>query len=104
VLADFGHDVVEAANGTDALAALSDGDCRYDAMISDYAMPNLSGTDFLREARKFCPDVPALLITGYADAEAINDRPEGVEVMLKPFTPYQLQEALSRLCGNLAAT
>lgn len=104
VLADFGHDVVEAANGTDALAALSDGDCCYDAMISDYAMPNLSGTDFLREARKFCPDVPALLITGYADAEAINDRPEGVEVMLKPFTPYQLQEALSRLCGNLAAT
>jgi CheY-like chemotaxis protein len=103
VLADFGHEVVEAANGTDALAALSDGDCRYDAMISDYAMPNLSGTDFLREARKFCPDVPALLITGYADAEAINDRPEGVEVMLKPFTPYQLQEALSRLCGNLAA-
>ena len=104
VLTDFGHDVVEAANGTDALAVLSDGDCRYDAMISDYAMPNLSGTDFLREARKFCPDVPALLITGYADAEAINDRPEGVEVMLKPFTPYQLQEALSRLCSNLAAT
>lgn len=104
VLSDFGHDVVEAANGTDALAVLSDGDCRYDAMISDYAMPNLSGTDFLREARKLCPDVPALLITGYADAEAINDRPEGVEVMLKPFTPYELQEALSRLCGNLATT
>jgi CheY-like chemotaxis protein len=102
VLSDFGHDVVEAANGTDALAVLSDGDCRYDAMISDYAMPNLSGSDFLREARKFCPDVPALLITGYADADAINDRPEGVEVMLKPFTPYQLQEALSRLCRNPA--
>ncbi len=103
VLSDFGHDVVEAANGAAALAVLNDGDCRYDAMISDYAMPNLSGTDFLREARKLCPDVPALLITGYADAEAINDRPEGVEVMLKPFTPYQLQEALFRLCGNLAA-
>jgi signal transduction histidine kinase/CheY-like chemotaxis protein len=103
VLADFGHDVVEAANGADALAGLTGGDCNYDAMISDYAMPNLSGTDFLREARKLCPDVPALLITGYADAEAINDRPEGVEVMLKPFTPYQLQEALSRLCGASAA-
>lgn len=104
VLSDFGHDVVEAANGADALAALSDRDCSYDAMISDYAMPNLSGTDFLREARKICPDVPGLLITGYADAEAINDRPEGVEVMLKPFTPYQLQEALSRMCGVSTAT
>jgi len=104
VLTDFGHDVVEAANGADALAALNGGDCSYDAMISDYAMPNLSGTEFLREARKLCPDVPALLITGYADAEAINDRPEGVEVMLKPFTPYQLQDALSRLCAAQAAT
>jgi PAS domain S-box-containing protein len=103
VLADFGHDVVEAANGADALDALNGGDRRYDAMISDYAMPNLSGTDFLREARKLCPDVPALLITGYADAEAISNRPDGVEVMLKPFTPHQLQEALSRLCGALAA-
>ena len=104
VLADFGHEVVEAANGADALAALSDHDCSYDAMISDYAMPNLSGTEFLREARKLCPGVPALLITGYADAEAINDRPDGVEVMLKPFTPFQLQDALSRLCGTVAAT
>ncbi|HEX3423750.1 MAG TPA: response regulator [Sphingomicrobium sp.] len=99
VLADFGHNVVEAANGADALTALGDGDCKYDAMITDYAMPNLSGTEFLREARKICPDVPALLITGYADAEAIDNRPDGVEVMLKPFTPHQLEEALSRLRG-----
>jgi PAS domain S-box-containing protein len=81
VLADLGHDIVEAANGADALAALQSGDCRYDLMISDYAMPHLSGTDFLREARKLCPDVPALIITGYAEPEAISDRPDGVEVV-----------------------
>ena len=32
-------------------------------------MPHLSGTEFLREARKLCPNVPALIITGYAEAE-----------------------------------
>ena len=46
-------------------------------MITDYAMPHVSGAEFLREARELCPGVPALMITGYADADAISDRPGG---------------------------
>jgi DNA-binding NtrC family response regulator len=42
--------------------------------------------------------VPALMITGYADAEAISDRPEGVEILLKPFTPRKLEAAIERVC------
>ncbi len=99
VLEDFGHDVVEAANGSDALQTLKGGDCNYDLLISDYAMPHLSGTEFLREARELCPDVPALIITGYAEADAISDRPDGVEILLKPFTPHRLEAALSQICG-----
>jgi DNA-binding NtrC family response regulator len=63
-------------------------------------MPRLSGTEFLREARLLCPDVPALLITGYAQAEMIVDRPEGVEILLKPFTPHALEAAMGRVCGE----
>jgi len=102
VLADLGHEVVEAANGADALETLEAGDCGYDLMISDYAMPNLSGTDFLRRARELCPDVPALIITGYAEGEAISDRPEGVEIVQKPFTRRDLGNALARVCGAAA--
>jgi PAS domain S-box-containing protein len=96
VLADLGHEIVEASNGTDALAALRAGDCRYDVMISDYAMPHISGTEFLRQAREICPGVAALIITGYAEADAINDRPNGVEVLQKPFTPRELEGAIDR--------
>jgi CheY-like chemotaxis protein len=60
-------------------------------------MPHLSGTDFLREARQLCPGVPALIITGYAEADAIKDRPEGVEILLKPFTPGKLEDSLARV-------
>ena len=91
---------MEAASGTDALAALTSGDCAYDVLISDYAMPHLSGTEFLRQARDLCPGVPALIITGYAQPEAISDRPEGVEVVQKPFTQRKLESALSRVCGG----
>jgi PAS domain S-box-containing protein len=99
VLADGGHKVTEAGNGADALSLLKAADCDFDLLITDYAMPYLSGTDFLREARLLCPDVPALLITGYAETEMISDRPSGVELLLKPFTPTALESAMARTCG-----
>jgi PAS domain S-box-containing protein len=102
VLADLGHIVTEAANGTEALELLEHDRCRCDLMITDYAMPHLSGTDFLRSARELCPDVPALIITGYADTEAIGDRPEDVDILLKPFTPAALEGALARVCSETA--
>jgi signal transduction histidine kinase len=98
MLCDCGHEVVEAATAGEALEALRGGDCSYDLMITDYAMPHVSGAEFLREARSLCPGVPALIITGYADADAISDRPEGVEVLLKPFTPRKLEGAIGRIC------
>jgi len=98
LLADLGHEIVEAASGAEALSEMQAGRCEYDVIISDYAMPHLSGTEFLRKARELCPGVPALIITGYAEAEAINDRPDGVEVLQKPFTQGKLDAALSRVC------
>jgi CheY-like chemotaxis protein len=100
VLADFGHEVVEAANGADALKMLKGGDCEYDLIISDYAMPHLSGTEFLREARHICPDVAAMIITGYAETDTMTGKPDGVEILLKPFTPSMLETSLSRLCAS----
>jgi PAS domain S-box-containing protein len=99
VLEDLGHRVDQASNGAEALHSLKTRDCEYDLMITDYAMPHLSGTEFLREARELCPDVPALIITGYADGDRIGDRPAGVEILLKPFTAGKLEEAVARVSG-----
>jgi PAS domain S-box-containing protein len=100
VLDDLGHEVIEAANGAEALDSLNGGVCNFDLIISDYAMPHLSGTEFLRQARVLCPGVPALIITGYAEADAVKDRPDGVEILLKPFTPAKLEQALSRISAE----
>ena len=97
VLEDLGHTVEQASNGAEALEALKTRECDFDVLISDYAMPHLSGTDFLREAREICPEVPALIITGYAEAEAIHDRPPGVEILQKPFTAGKLEDVLARV-------
>ena len=99
LLEDCGHEVRQAENGAAALEVLKGRECDFDLLITDYAMPHLSGTEFLREARLLCPDVPALLITGYAQLEMIRDRPESVEMLLKPFTPARLEAAIARVCG-----
>jgi PAS domain S-box-containing protein len=102
VLGDFGHKVVEAADGTDALRVLRE-DCGFDLLITDYAMPHLSGTDLLRAAQDICPEVPALIVTGYAEADAIRDRPKHVEILQKPFTPEALEGAIEQLCHHRVA-
>jgi CheY-like chemotaxis protein len=99
VLCEQGHEVVEAVDGKEALKALRSRECDYDLLISDYAMPHLSGADFVRQARILCPDVPALIITGYAEAQAVSGRPEGVEILLKPFTETALEAAIARACS-----
>ena len=101
VLEDFGHKVVQAANGSEAMRVLEEQDCHCDLLITDYAMPNLSGTQFIRKARELCPNVPALIITGYAESDAIGDRPDGVEILLKPFTPTTLEDAIARACRTV---
>jgi CheY-like chemotaxis protein len=100
LLQELGHTVVEASNGGEALTALNDGARECDLVISDYAMPHLSGTEFVRRARRICPEMPALIITGYAESDAVRDRPEDVDILLKPFTPRALKSAIARICGS----
>jgi PAS domain S-box-containing protein len=102
MLEDLGHTVVQSSSGAEALKTLESGGGDYQLMISDYAMPHLSGTEFLRGARKLCPGVPGLIVTGYAEEDTIGDRPDGVEILLKPFTASQLEAAVLRSCRSAA--
>lgn len=95
LLEDLGHKVHQASNGADAIRLLENEECPCDLIISDYAMPHLSGTDFLARARNLRPGVPALIITGYAEVGEIGVRPEGVDVLLKPFAPTALEAAIA---------
>ena len=52
-------------------------DNEVDVVLSDYLMPEMDGISFLHEVRKVKPDVPRIILTGYADKEnaikAINE-------------------------------
>jgi PAS domain S-box-containing protein len=94
MLADLGHQVIEAADGGELLSRLSDAPEACDLVISDYAMPHVSGAEVIRQARALRPGLPAIIITGYADTKSIGERPDDVLVLSKPFTVEQLTGAM----------
>jgi PAS domain S-box-containing protein len=94
MLEDLGHEVSQSASGAELLATLTEDPDGFDVIVSDYAMPLVSGADVIRRAREIVPGMPGIIITGYADIQSISKRPEDVTVLTKPFTPDQLSAAL----------
>jgi CheY-like chemotaxis protein len=95
MLEDLGHRVTEASEGEALLAGLAKQPDGYDLLITDYAMPHVSGADVIRRAREIMPLLPAIIVTGYAELDSIARRPEDVHVLAKPFTADQLARAIA---------
>ncbi|MDB5369588.1 MAG: hybrid sensor histidine kinase/response regulator [Roseomonas sp.] len=92
-LNDLGHQTLEAANATTALALLEAGE-RIDLLVTDYAMPGMTGTELARDVRARWPGLPVLLLTGYADPTHISpDYP----LLRKPFRQTDLARQLAAL-------
>jgi signal transduction histidine kinase len=95
LLSDLGHHVTTAADGAQ-VAELQHQDLdRIDLVVSDYAMPLVSGAEIVRRLRADKPHLPAVIITGYAETDVVNSAPEGVVILPKPFTPARLLEAIA---------
>ncbi len=95
LLQDMGHEVVEAADGPKMLDLLRAAPNQFDLIVSDYAMPLISGAEGIRQAREICANIPAVLITGYAEAASISGRPSDVHILLKPFAAEQFATAIA---------
>jgi signal transduction histidine kinase/DNA-binding response OmpR family regulator len=94
MLESGGHEVDEAASAAAALQFLRQRR-DYDALIVDYMMPGLNGVALVSEAHAIKPDLPALLITGYAGLNPSLD--DGLRRLEKPFRQAELEAALSEV-------
>jgi DNA-binding NtrC family response regulator len=63
-------DVTTATSGHEGLKLVREA-TSFDVIISDQRMPEMSGVDFLREARAISPRAMRILLTGYSDMQAI---------------------------------
>ena len=95
LLEDLGHQVAHATDGAQALELFHEDPGGFDLLISDYAMPRISGAELVRQLRAERPGMPALIITGYAEPDGPVQPDTGdVLVLSKPFTPEQLHASL----------
>ena len=88
MLEDLGVAVMMASSGSGALAEVHRGGI--DLVVADQLMPQMTGLELAEEIRKDYPELPLLLVTGFADLD--RDAIKGIHVLAKPFT----QEALAR--------
>ncbi|HVF10860.1 MAG TPA: response regulator [Abditibacteriaceae bacterium] len=86
-------EVTRAATGGDFFKALGQGD--FDLILADYALPSFNGISALSLARKRCPDVPFLFVSGSLGEEL------AVETLKGGATDYILKQRLTRLVPSV---
>jgi CheY-like chemotaxis protein len=99
MLEDLGHVVVSAGSGREALERL--GERKFNLLVTDHAMPQMTGAQLVAQARARCPGLAVILATGYADLSpgAQIDIPR----LSKPFSQGDLAAALSEAMRASAA-
>ncbi|HXS05443.1 MAG TPA: PAS domain S-box protein [Rhizomicrobium sp.] len=95
MLEDLGHHPLEAHSGEEALATLAEAEV--DLVITDQAMPQMSGAQLIAAIKSRWPDLPVILATGYAELPSGADR--NWEKLSKPFSETDLKQAIANLFG-----
>ncbi|MEO8927793.1 MAG: ATP-binding protein [Caulobacteraceae bacterium] len=93
-----GYEVIEAADGEEALALAERHAGTIDLMISDVVMPGLDGPALLKAARPFLGEAPVMFISGYAEAEFSDllEGERGVSFLAKPLDIMSLAERVKQ--------
>jgi PAS domain S-box-containing protein len=98
VLQRLGYRVTTVLNPNAALELVRTRTEQFDCILTDFTMPGMSGLALAREVRSLLPATPIILMSGYGGAITTESlRPQGIrELILKPFTPQTLAEAVKR--------
>jgi signal transduction histidine kinase len=97
MLEDLGHVATEVASGDAALQFLGT-EAAIDLVITDHAMPGMTGTELATCIRRRWPELPIVIATGYADIPGESDL--ALPRLSKPYRQQELAELLAQLIGE----
>jgi DNA-binding NtrC family response regulator len=92
-------DLFLASHGAEALDIVKDKDI--DVIVADHRMPKMTGVEVLSKVRTMSPRTVRILLTGYADLDAVEGSINESEVfrfLTKPCAPKQLRETIELAC------
>ena len=100
-----GWNVIAAPSGQDALDLVDGGDLgpALGCVVSDVVMPGLDGPALVARLRQTWPDLPAILMSGYADATLRKSLASAdIRFMAKPFAMTDLTRTLTEISAAAA--
>ena len=102
MLSHLGYEVATRSDGAEALEAFRAQPERFDLVITDMTMPNLTGDRLAKELIKIRPDIPIILCTGFSERISEQKAKEiGIrEFSMKPFVMRDLAETTRRVLGR----
>ncbi|MCB1644852.1 MAG: response regulator [Pseudomonadales bacterium] len=86
------YQIVTAVGGQAGLEVLEEYNDRVQVVISDQRMPQMTGTQFLRQVRSLYPDTVRIVLSGYADAGSIMDAINQGEIYRFISKPWEDEE------------
>ena len=91
-----GFDVVEAADGAEAILACRDAE--FDVILMDKNMPGPSGLDLLPGFRRSCPHSRIIMMTAFGDVPSFVEAAEkgAVDFLFKPFRIDDMKAAIRK--------
>jgi signal transduction histidine kinase len=94
MLEDLGHSTVKKSSGTEALEFLNSGE-EVDLVVTDHAMPGMTGVELARHIHQAWPLLPVLLASGYA--ELPNEQALDLPRLSKPYRQDELAAQITML-------
>src|SRR5262245_41722219 len=81
VLEELGHRITTAPNAAEALEYFTRQ--KFDLVVTDYKMPRMNGVELIERLRKQAPDLPIILVSGYADTLGLSEDNTGADVVIQ---------------------
>lgn len=97
ILERGGYGVVEARDGAEALELITQGNTSFEVVVSDIVMPRLNGVELMRALSVSHPDLPVILMSGYATVALVQlGIAAPCAILAKPFPSERLLEEVRR--------
>jgi signal transduction histidine kinase/ActR/RegA family two-component response regulator len=97
LLEDLGHEAICVSSGAEAIKLL-DTDPAVDLLITDHAMPVMTGMELVSIVRRRWPGLPVVLASGYADLEEVNGM--AVPRLAKPYGQAEITACIRDAMGH----
>lgn len=99
VLEELGYKTSSCTSGIEALEMFDKQS--FDLVVTDYNMPKMDGVVFIARLRAIRPDIPVILLSGFADTLGLNEKSTGADAVIQK-SNNEVQH-LIRTVGRLLA-